>query len=38
MNLLQKIKLFFGYCPCGGRLYAWDDKKDVCNKCGEVYK
>ena len=25
-------------CECGGTFYPWDDKKSICDSCGEVEK
>lgn len=37
LTLIQKIKLFFGYCPCGGKLWTWSYGKKKCNQCTKSY-
>ena len=37
MTLWQKIKLYFHYCPCGGKLFCWTWGVYKCDKCTKTY-
>lgn len=37
LTLWQKIKLYFHYCPCGGKVWCWELGVYKCTKCTKTY-
>lgn len=37
MTFSEKFWLYFGQCPCGGKIETWSAGRKDCHECGEKY-
>jgi len=37
-TFFEKIKFYFGYCECGGKVKRWSWPKAYCSKCDKTWR